>query len=66
MERILIFTAGCLLLLPFFICLISDSLALIVLGMTYLAIILKLVPKRFWKRFIWINTRLSKVLEGGK
>lgn len=63
MERIKIFTVGVLLLLPFFVCLISDSLALVVLGTMYLAIILRFVPKRFWKRFLVINVRLSKMLE---
>lgn len=66
MERIKVFTVGVLLLLPFFVCLISNSLALIVLGTIYLTIILRLVPKRFWKRFLLINARLSKILEGGK
>ncbi|KGF50328.1 hypothetical protein HMPREF0654_01190 [Prevotella disiens DNF00882] len=64
MERIKIFAVGTLLLLPFFVCLISDSLALIVLGTMYLIIILRIVPKRFWKRFFVINVRLSKMLEG--
>lgn len=63
MERIKVFAAGCLSLSPFFVCLISNSLALIVLGTTYLAIIIKLVPKRFWKRFIWVNARISKKIE---
>ena len=66
MERILIFVAGCLLLLPFFVCLISNSLALIVLGTIYLAIILKFIPKKFWRRLIWTSARFSKILEGGK
>ena len=66
MERIKIFAVGCLLLLPFFVCLISDSLALIVLGTMYLIIILRIVPKRFWKRFFVINVRLSNILESGK
>lgn len=66
MERIKVFAAGCLLLTPFLVCLISDSLALIVLGTTYLAIILKFVPKRFWKRFIWVSARFSKILDRGK
>ncbi len=66
MERIKIFAVGTLLLLPFFVCLISDSLALIVLGTMYLIIILRIVPKRFWKRFLVINVRLSNILESGK
>lgn len=66
MERIKVFAVGALLLLLFFVCLISDSLALIVLGMIYLIAILRLIPKRFWKRFLLINARLSKILEGGK
>lgn len=57
------FMVGTLLLLPFFVCLISDSLALIALGTMYLIIILRIVPKRFWKRFLAINVRLSKMLE---
>ena len=63
MERIKIFAVGTLLLLPFFVCLISDSLAFIVLGTMYLIIILRIVPKRFWKRFLVINVRLSNMLE---
>lgn len=66
MERIKVFAVGVLLLLPFFVCLISNSLALIVLGTIYLAIILKFVPKKFWRRLIWIGARFSKILEGGK
>lgn len=63
MERINIFAVGVLLLLPFFIALISNSLLLMVLGTMYLIIILRIVPKRFWKRFLAINVRLSKMLE---
>ena len=66
MERILIFAVGGLLLTPFLVCLISDSLALIVLGTIYLAIILKVIPKKFWRRLIWIGARFSKTLVGGK
>lgn len=66
MERIKVFAVGVLLLLPFFVCLISDSLELIVLGTIYLAIILKFVPKKFWRRFLIVNARFSKILEGGK
>lgn len=63
MERIKAFVGGCLLLAPFFVCLISNSLALIVLGTIYLAIICKLVPKKFWRLFIWANARISKKIE---
>ena len=66
MERIKVYAAGCMLLTPFFVCLCSDSLALFVLGTMYLVAILKLVPKRFWKRFIWASARFSRMLEGGK
>ena len=66
MERIKVFVGGCLLLTPFLVCFISDSLLLSALGVVYLIVIIKLVPKKFWKRFVWVNTRLSKLLEGGK
>ena len=63
MERIKVFAAGCLLFLPFFMCLISDNFTLIWLGTMYLAIICKFVPKKFWRRFIWVNARISKKIE---
>lgn len=66
MERIKVFAVGVLLLAPFLVCLISDSLALFVLGTMYLIAILKIVPKRFWKRFVWASARISRLLEGGK
>lgn len=66
MERIKVFAAGVLLLLPFFVCLISDNFTLIWLGTMYLAIICKFVPKKFWRRLIWTGARFSKILEGGK
>ena len=63
MERIKVFAVGSLLLMPFFVCLISDSFVLIGLGTMYLAIICKFVPKKFWRRFIWVNARINKKFE---
>lgn len=57
------FLVGVLLLLPFFIGIISNNLVLILLSTMYLIIILRIVPKRFWKRFLVINKRLSLMLE---
>lgn len=66
MERIKVFAVGVLLLLPFFVCLISNSLVLMFLGTIYLAAICKCVPKKFWKRFLWVNARICRMFEGGK
>lgn len=66
MKRIKVFVGGCLLLTPFLVCVISDSLLLSAFGVAYLIAIIKLVPKKFWKRFVLVNAKLSKLLEGGK
>lgn len=57
------FLVGVLLLLPFFIGIISNSLLLILLSTMYLIAIINIVPSRFWKRFLIINKRLSLMLE---
>nr|DAX37875.1 MAG TPA: hypothetical protein [Caudoviricetes sp.] len=62
MKRIGIFTTGSLLLSPFVVCLISDSLPLIVGGIIYLGLLLRFTPKK-WKRcFFMASARYSKIL----
>ena len=62
MKRIGIFTTGSLLLSPFVVCLISDSLPLIVGGIIYLGLLLMFTPKK-WKRcFFMASARYSKIL----
>jgi len=62
MKRVGIFTTGSLLLFPFVICLISDSLPLIVGGCVYLALLLGFTPKRWKRRFLMASARYSKIL----
>ena len=63
MKRVGIFITGSLLLSPFVICLISDSLRLIVGGCVYLVLLLRFTPKR-WKRcFFMVNARYTYMFE---
>jgi hypothetical protein len=66
MKRSLVFILGVLLLFPAFVCLISDSLIFIAAGVAYLVTILNLIPKKFWKRFLWVNVRIVNILETKK
>ena len=62
MKRVGIFTTGSLLLSPFVVCLISDSLPLIVVGGVYLALLLGFTPKKWKRRFLMASARYSKIL----
>lgn len=62
MKRVGIFTTGSLLLSPFVVCLISDSLPLIIGGCVYLGLLLKFTPKKWKRRFLMASARYSKML----
>ena len=62
MKRVGIFTTGSLLLFPFVVCLISNSLYLIVGGCVYLGLLLKFTPKKWKRRFLMASARYSKML----
>ena len=59
MKRFGIFTTGSLLLSPFLVCLISDNLPLIVVGIIYLGLLLRLTPKKWKRRFLMVSARYS-------
>lgn len=63
MKRVGIFTIGSLLLSPFVVCLISDSLPLIIGGCVYLALLLRFIPKRWKIRFFMVNARYTCMFE---
>lgn len=62
MKRVRIFTTGSLFLSPFIICLVSDSLPLIVAGCVYLGLLFRFTPKKWKMRFFMASVRLSKIL----
>lgn len=62
MKRIGIFTTGSLLLSPFVICLVSNSLPMIVGGCIYLGLLLRFTPKRWKKRFLMVSARYTKMI----
>ena len=62
MKRVGIFTTGSLLLSPFVICLISDSLPLIVGGIIYFGLLLRFTPKKWKRRFLMTSARYSRIL----
>lgn len=62
MKRVGIFTLGSLLLSPFVICLVSNSLPIIVGGFVYLGLLLRLTPKSWRKRFMIVSARYSKLI----
>nr|DAS49668.1 MAG TPA: hypothetical protein [Caudoviricetes sp.] len=61
MKRVGIFITGSLLLSPFVVCLISDSLPLIIGGCVYLVLLLRFIPKRWKRRFLMASARYSKM-----
>ena len=62
MKRVGILTTGSLLLSPFVICLVSDSLPLIIGGFIYLGLLLRFTPKRWKRRFLMTSARYSRML----
>lgn len=62
MKSIRNYVIGSMVLSPFFICLVSDSLPLIVAGCVYLALLLRFTPKKWKMRFFIASVRLSKIL----
>lgn len=62
MKRVGIFTIGSLLLSPFIVCLISDSLPFIIGGCIYLGLLLLFTPKKWKRRFLMASARYSKIL----
>ena len=63
MKRVGVFTTGSLLLSPFVVCLISDSLPLIVGGIIYLGLLLRFTPKKWKRRFFMVNARYTYMFE---
>ena len=63
MKRVEIFTIGSLLLSPFLVCLVSDSLLLIVGGCVYLGLLLRFTPKKWKRRFFMANARYTCMFE---
>lgn len=63
MKRVGIFITGSLLLFPFVVCLISDSLPLIVGGFAYLVLLLRFTPKKWKRRFFMVNARYTYMFE---
>ena len=62
MKRVGIFTVGSLLLSPFVICLVSNSLPIIVGGFIYLGFLLRFTPKKWKRRFLMTSARYSRML----
>ena len=63
MKRVGIFTTGSLLLSPFVVCLVSDSLPLIIGGCIYFFLLLKFTPKKWKRRFFMVNARYTYMFE---
>ena len=62
MKSIRNYITGSVFLSPFIICLVSDSLPLIVAGCVYLALLLRFTPKKCKMRFFIASVRFSKFL----
>lgn len=63
MKSIRNYVIGSLLLSPFVVCLISDSLPLIVGGIIYLGLLLRFTPKKWKRRFFMVNARYTYMFE---
>ena len=63
MKNVLVFVAGCMIIAPALLTILSGELLPTLFGILYIVSINIFIPRSFWKRFWKVNMMINKAFE---